>query len=486
MRRGLSLVVGAWVVLGSAGMVAGGDVGLGAQTDRHPAEAAFAGAVNERGLQQMVRDLVALGPRMGGTPSGDKAAEFRRAYFQKLGLEAAIVDDPAVLAHWESAWTLSIAPGGRIESAWPMGYSPSIRPEARGKILYVKDLAAAQPAAEWAGAVIYTPGSIGRAYQAIAKSPHKPLALVSSAPHSPPKYIDHARLGSLGAREDNPIAAFAVSYLDGETLRAAAAKGLEAQVSLVSHMRRAPVKTTVATLKGADPSKYWLVCAHGDSDSGGPGADDNASGEATVMEIARVLKALQAKGQFKPTHSIKFVIWGSEYHSAKAWIEREGASLANLQGVLNFDETGTGAEREAIYFESNDVPWNKAMLTTLAQVGADYVGTPGFWPEYATNPSQGGTDSYAFLPKQYKGTDYTKLQIPSTTVYTAAWDQLATLDQTEGWDVPGQRGSRKLEIDYSLYYHSSGDTPANTTDREPQNMVRAVKAVGIALMRLTR
>ncbi|HUF24189.1 MAG TPA: hypothetical protein VMN81_08690 [Vicinamibacterales bacterium] len=45
-------------------------VPVAAQQVRHPAEEAFAAAVNERGLQQMVRDLVALGPRMGGTPSG--------------------------------------------------------------------------------------------------------------------------------------------------------------------------------------------------------------------------------------------------------------------------------------------------------------------------------------------------------------------------------------------------------------------------------
>src|SRR5687768_6440802 len=286
----------------------------GIQTGQHPAEQAFAAAVSERGLQQMVRDLVNLGPRMGGTPSGDKAAEFRRAYFRKIGLESAVVDDPAVLAHWESSWTLTVAPNGKLESAWPMGYSPSVPAGADGKIIFVNDLAAAQPASEWAGAVLYTPGSIGRAYQAIAKSPNRPLAVVSSAPHQLGKYMDAARLSSLGARDDNPIAAFAVSYRDGETLRAAAASGLRARVSLVSHTRKAPVKTTVATLKGADPSKYWLVCAHGDSDSGGPGADDNASGEATVMEIARVLTSLAAKGQFTPKHSIKFVIWGSEYH----------------------------------------------------------------------------------------------------------------------------------------------------------------------------
>jgi len=160
-------------------------VPVAAQQGRHPAEAAFAAAVSERGLQQMVRDLVAIGPRMGGTPSGDKAAEFRRAYFAKLGLAASIVEDPPVLAHWESGWTLAIEPNGTLESAWPMRFSPSIPAGSRGKVIYVKDAGAAAPSAEWAGAVVYTPGSIGRAYQAIAKSPHRPLALVSSAPHQP-------------------------------------------------------------------------------------------------------------------------------------------------------------------------------------------------------------------------------------------------------------------------------------------------------------
>ena len=230
---------------------------------------------------------------------------------------------------------------------------------------------------------------------------------------------------------------------------------------------------------------YYLVTAHGDSDAGGPGADDNASGVATVLEIARVLSSLAKDGRFRPAFSIRFVIWGTEYHSAKVYIEREGVRLADCLGVINFDETGTGAEREAIYFESNDVPWNAALLRALERVGEDYVGKPGFWPEFTTNPSQGGTDSYAFLPKAHKGQDYTTLQIPATTVYTAAWDALAPLAQTPGWDPKGWPTPGRLVVDYSAYYHSSGDTPDNTTEREPQNMVRAVKAVAIALLRLT-
>ena len=57
------------------------------------------------------------------------------------------------------------------------------------------------------------------------------------------------------------------------------------------------------------------------------------------------------------------------------------------------------------------------------------------------------------------------------------------LDQTPGW-AGGPGDPSKVTIDYSAYYHSAGDTPANTTEREPQNMVRAVRLAGLALLRL--
>jgi hypothetical protein len=351
----------------------------------------------------------------------------------------------------------------------------------------VPDLRQATPVEAWRGKVIYTPGSIGAAYAAIVKSGHLPRAILTSAPNDPTRYVDWSRLGSLQARADNPVPAFTVSYVDGRTLASAARAQRRVRVALASTIRESRPRTVVATLRGQDPDKYFLVCAHGDSDSGGPGADDNASGVATVMEIARVYTSLIRAGRMPaPRYSIRFAIWGSEYHSSKAYIDREGERLAHAQAVINFDETGTGAERDAIYFESNEVPWNETLLRTFERVGGDYANRPGFWTEYTTNPSQGGTDSYAFLPRQYKGQGYTSLRIPSTTIYTAAWDKLAEVKQTPGWESPGTPDPSALKIDYSLYYHSSGDTPENTTEREPQNMVRAVKVTGLVLVRLNR
>lgn len=455
------------------------------QGTARPAEDAFASTVSEADLRRYVRELVAFGPRMGGTPSNEKSAAYLSAFFKRAVLDVTTIEDPPALAHWESAWKVTLEDGAAIESAWPYGFSASTNGIREGKLLQVDELGKTTPTADWKGRVIYTPGDVGRAYAAIVKSGHLPAAILSSAPNDPKRYVDWSRLSSLPPSAKHPVPVFAVSYVDGRSLAAAARGGRTARVTLDATIQEGRGKTIVGTLKGQDPGGYYLVCAHGDSDAGGPGADDNASGVATVMEIARVYSALVQSGKVpRPKHSIRFAVWGAEYRSARTFIEREGENLKNLKGVINFDETGTGAERDAIYFESNDIPWNETLLRTFEAVAGDYAGRPGFWTEYTTNPSQGGTDSYAFLPKQYRGTGQTSLQIPSTTIYTAAWDKLAELDQTPGWESKGTPDPKKLKIDYSLYYHSSGDTPENTTEREPQNMVRAVKVTGLVLLRL--
>jgi aminopeptidase YwaD len=460
---------------------------LAIQNPAQTAEDAFAAVVSEGDLKRYVRELVAFGPRMGGTPSNEKSAAYLDAFFRKHGLAVTVLEDPPALAHSEQSWKVALDDGAVIESAYPFGFSASTSGTRTGRLLLVEELAKATPVDDWKGRVIYTPGDVSRAYATIVKRGMLPAAIVTSAPNDPKRYVDWSRLGSLSPNASHPIPVFAVSYVDGRTLASAAQAGRSLSVALETTIREGRGKTVIATLAGREAGPYYLVCAHGDSDSGGPGADDNASGVATVMEIARAYAQGVRTGSIpRPRYSIRFAIWAAEYRSARTFIDTEGEQLKQLKGVLNFDETGTGAERDAIYFESNDVPWNEPLLRTLEAVAADYAGRPGYWTEYTTTPSQGGTDSYAFLPKQHRGTGQTSLQIPSTTIYTAAWDKLAELDQTAGWESKGTPDPKKLKIDYSLYYHSSADTPENTTEREPQNMVRAVKVTGLTLLRLNR
>lgn len=58
----------------------------------------------------------------------------------------------------------------------------------------------------------------------------------------------------------------------------------------------------VGTLDGTDPARPWVVVgAHFDSVAGSPGADDNASGVAALLEVARML------GGTRPRATVQFV-----------------------------------------------------------------------------------------------------------------------------------------------------------------------------------
>ena len=55
--------------------------------------------------------------------------------------------------------------------------------------------------------------------------------------------------------------------------------------------RGAEYHNVLGTLDGSDPARPWVVVgAHFDSVAGSPGADDNASGVAAMLEVARLLR----------------------------------------------------------------------------------------------------------------------------------------------------------------------------------------------------
>lgn len=67
-------------------------------------------------------------------------------------------------------------------------------------------------------------------------------------------------------------------------------------------LRGSTHNNVVATLAGADPELPWLVVgAHFDTVAGTPGADDNASGVAVLLEVARLA------AQLRPARTLQFV-----------------------------------------------------------------------------------------------------------------------------------------------------------------------------------
>lgn len=91
----------------------------------------------------------------------------------------------------------------------------------------------------------------------------------------------------------------------------------------------------VGTLTGTTcPEKTLIVGAHYDGVSSGPGADDNASGVAAMLEVARVLSAqpLQASVDFAAFSFEEAGLVGSSQMAAAA-----DSADRELLGMINFD-----------------------------------------------------------------------------------------------------------------------------------------------------
>jgi hypothetical protein len=72
-----------------------------------------------------------------------------------------------------------------------------------------------------------------------------------------------------------------------------------------------------------------------------PGADDNASGSATVMEVARAFAGLARR----PKRSVVFVLFGGEelgLQGSTYFVDHVPAPFDKVVGMLNFDMTGEG------------------------------------------------------------------------------------------------------------------------------------------------
>ncbi len=122
-------------------------------------------------------------------------------------------------------------------------------------------------------------------------------------------------------------------------------------------------RNILALLPGSDPElkkEFILIGAHYDhvgygnsQTSNGPvgyihnGADDNASGVSTILEIAQ---AWHVSGE-RPRRSIIFALWDGEEHGllgSKHWIANPCCPLPALRLVVNMDMVGRLKENAAI------------------------------------------------------------------------------------------------------------------------------------------
>jgi hypothetical protein len=117
-----------------------------------------------------------------------------------------------------------------------------------------------------------------------------------------------------------------------------------------------PVQNVVAYKIGTDyPDHHIVVGGHRDAVSGSPGADDNGSGTAGVLEIARVLKDIDTK------MSYVFILFTGEeqgLHGSWHYANQAAARGDSIVMMLNMDMIGyEGNVNDVKVYHGDDLTW---------------------------------------------------------------------------------------------------------------------------------
>lgn len=165
------------------------------------------------------------------------------------------------------------------------------------------------------------------------------------------------------------IPVVAISNPDGRDLVARVAGGTQATIVTTHDTRWRKIPVTVAEIRGrSDPDRFVLV--HGHVDSWYVGVGDNATGDATLLELARVLHA--NRGQL--ARSVRVCWWSGHSHGRYAgstWYADTFANdlLRNCICHVNCDSPGC---RDAIAYE--DVYWTSEVEAFARQAIRDFTG----------------------------------------------------------------------------------------------------------------
>lgn len=170
-----------------------------------------------------------------------------------------------------------------------------------------------------------------------------------------------------------------------------------------------PLENIYATKTGTNtPGEMYIVSAHMDGRGGGEAADDDASGCAVVLELARVLAAADVQ----TNRSIRFIFWNNEefgmdgsgtYASERASLQRTPAEpkwLGIIQhDMMMYDHGMPPGPKQAANADINiEYQMNSRMAADSVKLAAALQTANRFFATYPSTigTNMAGTDSIRF------------------------------------------------------------------------------------------
>jgi aminopeptidase YwaD len=184
------------------------------------------------------------------------------------------------------------------------------------------------------------------------------------------------RWGHLETFSPNKTFAFMVSLKTARGFRERLAKGekiaLHAVVKAGQHAGNYEVVT--ATIPGADAKlKDEEIAFSCHLDHQRPGANDNASGCVTILEVARTLQKLIEEGKLaRPARTIRF-IWPPEIEGTLALLNGKPEFAKRIKAVVHMDMVGGGPETKAVFHVTRGPMSLPSFVHDVAWAFAEFV-----------------------------------------------------------------------------------------------------------------
>jgi aminopeptidase YwaD len=261
------------------------------------------------------------------------------------------------------------------------------------------------------------------------------------------------RWGHLQTFSAHPTFGFMVALKTARGLKERLAKGEEIRLHAVvrAGQHAGNYEVVTATIPGSDPKfKDDEIAFSCHLDHQRPGANDNASGCATILEVARTLQKLITEGKLaRPARTIRF-IWPPEIEGTLALLNGKPEFAQRIKAVVHMDMVGGGPVTKAVFHVTRGPMSLPSFVHDVAWAFAEFVNEQSYQfaaeghADYPLVAAEGGKEALLAQDTAYTmGSDHDVYQDSSfriPAIYLNDWpdryihtnfDSAANIDPTK-------------------------------------------------------
>ena len=224
------------------------------------------------------------------------------------------------------------------------------------------------------GKIAVTEASAGRVHDLAVKA--GAVGIISY--YSPRPLIDPIQIPNSGIRGNNATFCINLTPRDGYALRDRLLRGekITVKADIETAMEETEIEVPTCLIKGAEAdAEEIILCAHLYEGYVKLGANDNISGSAALIEVARTLNELIESGQLpRPKRSIRF-IWIPEFQGTIPWAIKHKDILSKTLCSINLDMVGLWLSKsQSMYCLHRTTMGNPHYLNDVAESFYHYMG----------------------------------------------------------------------------------------------------------------